>query len=71
MACDTVTDDARRTVLTRPTWVVAQWFLLLGFDPAMFADLNNRYLRALLVHALVGDTQPTIDHTDDRPEAHP
>jgi len=69
--CDTVTDDARRTVLTAPTWRVAEWFGLLGFDPARFADLNNKHLRALLVHALAGETQPTPNTTDDRQEARP
>jgi len=69
--CDTVTDDARRTVLTAPTWRVAEWFGLLGFDPGMFADLNNRHLRGILVHALAGEPEATPNTTDDRPEAQP
>ena len=71
MSCDTVTDDARRTVLTAPTWRVAEWFGLLGFDPGMFADLNNRHLRGILVHALAGEPEPTPDRTEDRQEVRP
>jgi len=67
---DTTAALARRTVYTAPTWVVSRWLDALGYAPEVFADLNRRPVRELLVETLskhhTGPGVETDADDDDR-----